>query len=302
MRRDSLHVCVLAVAATLATRGEALAQGAGGRAPAAAPAAAPARQQVAVPDPARMKQLLRLWEQQSAKLKTLDVSIDRVDKSAAWGDEHYKGRALLRSPNLAWLDFQKVEQEGSQAKLKPHERIVCTGTEVWQYRSDTKQIFIFPLEKQMQKRALEEGPLPFLFNMRAADAEARYTMSLVNETKDYYVVSVVPKLKIDLESFSKAFLKLNKQTFLPDRIWLQSPNGKDSKDFTLTAVRPNAPVMDENFKGKPLGPPWRVVRNPEDAPGDRAAPGQPKLDQRAPAVGNRPQPVAQPAAPPNRRR
>src|SRR6185437_14621758 len=114
------------------------------------------------------------------------------------------GRAILRGPNLAFLDFQKYvkNEKTGKTELKPHERIVCTGTEVWQYRSDTRQIYIFPLEKQNQKRALEEGPLPFLFNMKAAEAEARYEMTLVDETPRFFVISVNPLLKIDMESFS----------------------------------------------------------------------------------------------------
>ena len=63
----------------------------------------------------------------------------------------------------------------------PYERIICTGKEVWQYRSDTQQIFIFPLGKDEQKKAIEEGPLPFLFNMQADDARQRYQMTLISE-------------------------------------------------------------------------------------------------------------------------
>ncbi|MFO0910916.1 MAG: outer-membrane lipoprotein carrier protein LolA [Isosphaeraceae bacterium] len=236
------------------------------------------------------------------------MSISRLDRSPAWGDDQYEGRAILMSPNYAWLDFQKVTQDSQKGKkLIPHERIICTGVEVWQYRSDTRQIFIFPLEKQAQQRALEEGPLPFLFNMKAAEAEARYLMSLVNETPEYFVISVVPKLKIDLESFSKAFLKLNKKTFLPDRIFLVSPDGRSTKDFTLTSVRPNAPVATANFKGQVLGKPWTVVRNPDAAGNPNGAPARdasttPTAPRQQPAAGlGARQPSVAPAAAPRRR-
>lgn len=260
----------------------------------APPAQAPKAQQAPAGDPDRMKRLLKAWEQESSKLKSLDVSIERLDRSKAWGEEMFEGRAILMSPNLAWLNFDKVELDPNTKKpvidpktrktvKNPYERIVCTGTEVWQYRSDTKQIFIFPLDRQQQKRALEEGPLPFLFNMKAAEAEARYEMNLVDETSEYFVITIIPRLKIDAESFAKAFLKLSKKTFLPDRIFLLSPNGKDSKDFSLTAVNRNKEVSPENFKGKPMGPPWTMVRDPGDrqvapaaaAPGIGARPVQP---------------------------
>ena len=234
-----------------------------------APASAAKPKAAAKPEPkwndANMKQLLQEWEKKSSLLKTLDVAIKRRDKSAAWGNEEYEGRAILKSPDLAWLDFQKVEidEKTKEKKLTPEQRIICTGTEVWQYKSDTKQIFVFPLEKEDQKRALEEGPLPFLFNMKAAEAQARYWMALTNETKEYYVVTVVPRLKIDQEAFSKAYLKLNKEYF-PERIVLVSPDGKSTKDFTLTDVKRNQSWkgMDDNFKGVPLGKPWTVVRDP----------------------------------------
>jgi TIGR03009 family protein len=232
---------------------------------AAQPAAAPrpAVNPVA-PDPARMKRLLQEWERRSAMLSTLDVGLKRVDHTPGWDDEKFEGRAILQSPNLAFLDFKRVvEDEKTKAKsLVSYERIVCTGTEVWQYRTDAKQLFIFPLDRKDQKRALEEGPLPFLFNMKAAEAEERYEMALVTEAKDCYVISVVPRWKIDREAFLKAFLKLNKATYLPDRILLYSPDSRSSKDFTLFNVQPNAPVRNENFVGVPMGKPWTTKRDP----------------------------------------
>lgn len=295
MRRVFRQVLMLGLLALSAVGGRAFAQEAGKA------GAGAVRPPANVPDPARMKRLLAVWEQRSALLKTLDVRITRVDKSPAWGDERYEGRAILMSPNLAWLDFQKVSHDDAtnKDKLVPYERIVCTGAEVWQYRSDTRQIFIFPLEKENQKRALEEGPLPFLFNMKAAEAEARYEMALVNEGQGFYVISVVPRLQIDRESFSKAFLKLNGTNFLPDRIFLVSPDGKSTKDFTLTAVKSNQAVAPENFKGQVLGPPWTVVRNPEGGGG--APPAAAPARGQATGIGARP-PVAAPTAAPSRRR
>lgn len=225
------------------------------------------------PNDPRMKKLLADWEKQSALNKTLDVKIVRLDKSPEWGDEEFEGRTLLESPNHAWLDFKKVEtDEQGRRKLIPHERIICTGTEVWQYKPETKQIFIFPLDRQNQQRALEEGPLPFLFNMKAAEAVARYEMALANEVKNSWVISVVPRLKMDQEAFSKAFINLRKSDHMPDRIFLISPDGKSTKDFKLSEVKTNQPVAPANFKGVNPGKPWQVVRDPGgDGPGPKGA-------------------------------
>src|SRR5262249_57909701 len=136
------------------------------------------------------------------------VKMKRTDRSPAWDeDDHYEGRAMFKAPNLAWLDFAKEKEvkdskTGARSmKFVPHERIVCTGTEVWQYRCDTSQIFIYPLEKDVQQRALEEGPLPFLFNFKAADAKKRYTMTLVDDNPEAPVIRIIPRLPIDLACF-----------------------------------------------------------------------------------------------------
>jgi TIGR03009 family protein len=246
------------------------------------------------PDP-RLEQLLKRWEQQSSQLKTLDIMLTRRDRSAAWGDEDFEGRVMLQSPNLAWLDFSKLvpnEADPKKKKLVHEERIICTGNEVWQYKSDTKQIFIFPLVGGAQQRALEEGPLPFLFNMKADDAKRRYQMALTNEDKTSYVIRVIPRLEVDQQAFSKALIQLNREKFLPTRIFLYSPDGKSSKDFIipLETVKENVALAPVNFIGKDPGKPWQLVRNPgggqaNPQPGRaaRPRPGQPAMRPGDPA-------------------
>jgi TIGR03009 family protein len=259
--------------------------GAAARAPQPAQGVQPRTNPPAIkPNDPRMKQILREWEKRSTLLKTLDVKITRIDDDPAWNvHDEYRGRAFLKSPNLACLDFHKVVEEKGKKALVHSERIICTGNDVWQYKSDTHQIFIFPLDKETQKRALEEGPLPFLFQMRAAEAEARYVMNVISEGNEYFVIGVYPKLKIDQESFSQAFLQLNKSNYLPGRIKLISPNGKGTKDFKLSEVQPNVKVEEANFKGVLLGAPWKVVRNPGEGP-EGGASGPRVGAQRAPLL------------------
>ena len=252
--------------------------------PPARPAAQPNTPKAAPPidpDGSRMKLLLAKWAQQSTQLRSLDVRIERVDKSAKWDDEVYKGRAMFKSPNLAWLDFQKVVvAEGKPKKLVPHERIVCTGKEVWQYRSDTHQVFIHELGLQQRQRALQEGPLPFLFNFQADDARKRYQMKLLNEDPKAYVISVLPLLPIDKECFSAAWVELDQTMLLPTQIVLLDPEGKSKKFFKMdrAGIKPNAPVMADNFKGQKLGPPWKILYNKEEG---QAAPSPAQVPRAA---------------------
>ena len=141
----------------------------------------------AAPKPIQVDDLLRLWERQSSKLKTLDVWIYRIDKNPEWDEEiHYEGRAVFKSPQLAYLDFKKIKTtrnaEGKMVPVAdpkdpkkrlttPQETIICGADEVWQYLYPVKQIFVYPLAKEQRQRALDEGPLPFLFNMKAQEAK-----------------------------------------------------------------------------------------------------------------------------------
>jgi TIGR03009 family protein len=236
-------------------------------------------------DPKNLEKLLATWEMYSANLRTLDVRMTRTDRSPAWDeDEHYEGRAMFKTPNRAWLDFQKEKEvkdpkTGARTpKLVAYERIVCTGTEVWQYRCDTAQIFIYPLEKDVQQRALEEGPLPFLFNFKAAEAKKRYLMTLVDDHPSTPTIRIIPRLAIDQESFKVAWVTLDRQVFLlPRRVFLVAPDGKSSKDFQLKLAPQvaNCDVRDENFRPEPTRG-WKIVRNPggdEKAAPARTAPG-----------------------------
>jgi len=245
----------------------------------------------------KMAWLLKQWEHQSSLLKTLDVKILRVDQNPAWDElEYYEGRALFKSPNFAFIDFNKIKQDEKQKPLRdpqnkdkwlstPFERIVCTGEEVWQYKSDTQQIFIFPLGKNEKKKAIEEGPLPFLFNMHAEDARQRYQMSLISEDAKGYGVSIKPKLPEDKESFSIAFVNLDRKYLLPVRILMKSPDGKSQKDFQLREMYPNRVVNDNNFEGKPLGSPWKIVRNPAGEDRAHAGADRARDAQGEPAAG-----------------
>ncbi len=160
-----------------------------------------------------------------------------------------------------------------------HETIICGEKEVWQYLHPTKQIFVYPLAKESRQRALEEGPLPFLFNMKAQQAEARYEMKLVKEDQQYYYVLVRPKLPADKEEFRTAQIVLDKKWLLPVRIYLTSPDNKSTKDFRFEHVVPNAEVKNAWFQGHPAKD-YKLERNPQ-------APGQPSAN-----VGAQP---AQPA-------
>jgi TIGR03009 family protein len=259
---------------------------------------------------AEMEKVLVEWENRSKKVTSLDVLFDRIDRSPGWGNQYYQGRAMLQSPDLACLQFQKykLDPEGKpmfatkdnklipQLEPEPYERIVCTGKDVLQYSWDDKKIFIFPLDKEARQKALQQGPLPFLFNMKAAETKKRYSMTLLDQDPKDYLIGIVPNEEIDKDSFSKAFLWLSKKTFLPDQLWLYTVGGKERQEFRfagdLNTIMTNS-ALDKKFFLPNRLPGWKVIENPNanGAPAQGKVvvpPAQPPRRQAAQPVG-RPQ-------------
>lgn len=292
----------------------------------AAPPAAPAARAPAAPidtkvtpakgevDPVKareeMERVLAEWEKRSKQVVSLDVLFDRIDRAPAWGDQYYQGRAMLQSPDLACLQFQKYKLDpkgkpmftaGKDGKVnvpllepEPFERIVCTGNEVLQYSWDDHKIFVFPLDKQSKMKALQQGPLPFLFNMKAAEAKKRYTMTLRKQDDRDYLIAIAPNEQIDKDSFSTAFLWLSKETYLPNQLWLYTVGEKERQEFRFTGnyntIKANT-AMDKNFFVAKKIDGWKVIENP-----GADAKGKPNA---APAIGPPPRRAAtQPAANP----
>ena len=245
---------------------------------------------VAQPDPEaerKMEELLQRWEKKSATIKTLSVKYKRVDSIVVFDSViEYEGDARFTSSNKAYLDFFEV----AKGKAKSFDqRIVCDGENVYQFEGKTKQIFIFPLPENRQQKALQQGPLPFLFNMRGAEAKQRYKMILKRDDPNSYQILIIPLLKIDREEYSQAVIRLDKQRLIPTGIHLWAPNGKDTKTFTFAAegLVENRVIPDSWFDGTGMvgqlrknG--WKVV----PAPGNV---------ENAPAVGVRPAAGGRPA-------
>lgn len=216
----------------------------------------------------KLDELLRLWEQQSKQIETLDARFIEEEIFTEFGTKtRFRGRAILKKPNLVFLDFQKQDKETK--KLLPYRQIRCTGKEVLLYENDKAQIIVYPLPADEQKRALEEGPLPFLFDMNAAKAKERYYMTLVSEDLTRYYISIQPRLDIDREEFIRADVVLDKEHFMPEAIRLTAANQKDTKTFWFKGegrgVVTNRPVNEQNFEFRRLKG-WKVVVNP--APDD----------------------------------
>ena len=77
-----------------------------------------------------------------------------------------------------------------------------------------------------------------------------------------YGVSIKPKLKEDKESFSLAFVNLDRKYSAAGPDHLEIARRQEPEGLPAWADVSQPAVNDKNFEGKPLGPPWKIVRNP----------------------------------------
>lgn len=265
--------------------------------PPAANAAIPKAAPASAVDVKKMEDLLKRWESQSKQISSLVVQYVRVDDDRVFSStKKYEGQAMLQKPDLVYFDFYEVVPGKTKAF---DERIVCDGKNVYQFKGASKQIFVYPLPKNQQEKALNQGALPFLFDMSVAKAKNRYEMSFRGEDETSYFIKIIPLLAIDREEYSQAMLQLSKDRLLPMAIKLTSPGGKETKLFTFLPEKsiPNGPIAPAAFDGTSMAEAlskksgWKVIYNP-----DPSGVPQPAA---APAVGARPAPRVgtRPAAP-----
>lgn len=270
----------------------------------AVPAQAQAPPQAPEVDPQaqqRLDAILEQWAKQSAKIEILGVDFEQVETQAIINEKKtYEGRAYLKRPNLAVLDLKRRKDDGTAVFER---RIQSTGKAVIEWDAEARQITIFPMPEDDRERALEEGPLPFLFRMDVAAFKERYKAVLKEETDRYYRLGIYPRHPVDREAFFVAALYLDKRTLLPLKISTLAPNMKDSQDYVIKKVMLNdqlAHVSDRTFTwtaeteqwARQQNPPWKIVRNPP--PGEAAIrqvpPAAPAPAQAGRAVEGRPVP------------
>lgn len=245
-----------------------------GEAPAPAPARPPA-------DDPELDAVLTRWEQTSGRIETLYATFEQTDEMKIVGEtKKYKGVAYLRRPNLVVLNLEQETGDEGQEKFTFKSRILANGDKVIEFDGPTRQITIFPLPKDAQERAMEEGPLPFLFRMNILDFKRRYSASLARPLEEgTHRIVIRPKLAADRDAFSVAVLILDAQTLQPKSIHTQAANGQDVQNYTITALKANVDIKPELFawdnakaqQAQKDG--WRIVENP--APGAEVVPTSP---------------------------
>jgi outer membrane lipoprotein-sorting protein len=242
-----------------------------GQAPKAAkPADAPPPKATVPADPAKIERVLELWEESSSLLTTLDVDIFRHDSIVDWDEHTYlEGRALLKRPNLAHIEYRKIQLDEQKKPVKDpktnawvsshKEREVYTGEQVRRYVFGTKEVVVQTLYGSLATRVIDGTPQSMFFDIKADEIKKRFQTAIISEDDRSYGMSLVPRSGLGSSSFSKAFVLLDRERMLPTRVVFVSLDGKSRKDFQFSAIKPNAGIDEGMFEAK-ADPSWTERR------------------------------------------
>ncbi|QDU64024.1 Outer-membrane lipoprotein carrier protein [Planctomycetes bacterium Pan216] len=215
----------------------------------------------------RVDTLLRQWSERTSKIESLYVEFTRTTFDPVWrAKEVAKGSARYLAPKMARLDIGGDNPES----------YVLTGDgEIWEYKAAIEQLTIFELPEEMRKDAdLQDGPLPFLLGADPGKAKARYRIDIIAEDEKLVHLKITPKLQEDMQNFTTVELWLNRETFLPEKLFFTEPNQSEvTFDFadpdpkeTGTRIWINIDISPDDFRGRmPTGDKWRIIRRKVEA-------------------------------------
>jgi TIGR03009 family protein len=237
--------------------------------PAWAQQAAPAP--AASPDDAKLDTYLKRWENEVQKVETLSANLIRTDKdktldstSKLVGTAQYMRVGTGASAmNLARCE---MALEGRQ---EPAEKLVCTGTYLYVFRPGQKEIRYYELPRPKPGQVADDGFLSLLFGAKRDEARKRWTLKLTKEDQWYIYVDILPRTPQDQSEFKRAQLVLNRDSFLPRRLWFETPNGNETT-WDIPAINKNVPLERKYFDKPDVPQGWKLVpgiRNKAAAPG-----------------------------------
>jgi TIGR03009 family protein len=223
--------------------------------PPAAPAAAPTP----------LDNYLVRWEQEMQKVEHLAAQLVRIDKDnvAKVATKLTGYAAYLKAgngPTTLNLALLELRPENSKDIA---EKLICTGTYLYVFVPAQKEIKVYELPKPRPGQVADEGPLSFLFGMKAEQAKTRYDLRLAKEDQYYIYVDIKPRDPDDRTDFQRARLVLNKDNYLPRQLWFEHPDGNETT-WDIPRIDNRAPIDRRWFDApqEPAG--WKKVMVPRD--------------------------------------
>ena len=230
----------------------------------------------------QMLNLLKVWESKTAGIETLQGTFRRYEYDSVFMTEKRAvGRYWFGSPDKARMDFQPDPDVVKALEKNPEEKLVhqfngknysveaekttswiCTGKEILEINHGQKQYSKMEIPPQFHGQRITDGPMPFLFGMKADSVTKRYKMAFGSKhdpNSQVHIIAypIVPALQ---KEFQRAEILLDPNTFLPQAVKLWDPAGSKETTYMFYTPKPFSIITD--IKGPwsaYLGPPWKCI-------------------------------------------
>ncbi len=161
------------------------------------------------PEQQYIDQLLAAWEAKNVTIKTFSSSVRRYRYDSTYGPKD--GKAMYVDEGV--IKYARPDKGSFQLKSDRPEHWVCNGKSVFQYEYKKRQLTEYKLPPGLRGKAIEDGPLPFIFTASAAKMKKRFWMRAVlppQGVKHQYWIEAVPRHQRDAASFKQVMIILDK--------------------------------------------------------------------------------------------
>ncbi|MCA9075732.1 MAG: hypothetical protein KDA93_11910 [Planctomycetaceae bacterium] len=254
-------------------------------------------------NPEELERVLNEWEQKTSKIEKLRGIHQRYEYDHVFNQEKRAvGSFWHEAPDKGRIDFNvdqqpEIPKDGiNPAKKGPNGQSfhviaeaptmwVCNGAEILQIDIDNKSFNQIEIPVPDRGQNIMDGPLPFLFGMKAEKLKTRYQMSLGqmhgqtdNTGRPIYHLVASPLLQSDARNWKRAEVRLDAKYCLPIAIRLIDPGGTKETVyvFPLRNMKANSPwdaIMPNPFNPRLSGFKLQQV---QQAPPQQALPQQRK--------------------------
>lgn len=222
----------------------------------------------ATPSDPRLMQHLKGWEDALRNIVNFRADFETTRTEATFGKTtDYTGSVLCMKPNLARLRL--VEKN----KPANYEAFICSGNAIFHYdgvRKTMTQHLLNPAVANSDNLMLD-----FLSGMKAADALARFDITLPKDPDQYYVYFLIkPKLAKDRQEFEEVRFAIygpnlppthKHLSYLPAQVFVKKPNG-DTELWRFKDLQTNLVGIDAKvFQYEPPPKDWTIQQAPPQA-------------------------------------
>lgn len=205
-----------------------------------------------------LDKVLEVWERRSNDVTVYRCGFQRWEFDSVFGPataakRYSTGLIKYASPDKGLFQVEKVltYQAPMQVGGKPRyvelegdyrEHWVCDGQSVYEFDAQRKLVVQQILPAEMRGKAIDQGPLPFMFRANADDIRRRYWLRAITpekvQEKEIWL-EAYPRTLEDAGNFLKVHIVMDRQRVLPKGLVIFDRNYRPGKNTSRTVFQFN---------------------------------------------------------------